>query len=253
MTQKTLAAYYAAEYRESVQGSAEPTDKDLRMQTARAEHLLDFSSQVLTNVNKCLDVGSSTGLLLEAFRNKYGCEGFGIEPGEAYANFSRDRGFQVVSDIQDLDGRHEHTFDLVTMSHTLEHIPGPVDYLVALRKSWLIPSGYLLLEVPNLYGHHALERAHLIAFSEATLRETIRQAGYNVLKVKVHGFPRSRLIPLYITLLARGRESIPPVQKMSSRSTGVRTRRNLGMRWRWIASKLAPRWAWLPWPEISEE
>jgi SAM-dependent methyltransferase len=253
MTQIALDAYYAAEYRESVQGSAEPTEKDLRMQTARADHLVDFSSQVFTNVNKCMDIGSSAGLLLEAFRNKYGCEGFGIEPGEAYANFSRDKGFQAVSDIQDLDGMHEHTFDLVTMSHTLEHIPGPVDYLVALRKNWLIPSGYLLLEVPNLYGHHAMERAHLIAFSEATLRETVRQAGYDVLKVEVHGYPRSRLIPLYITLLARGRESIPPVQKISSKSTGVRAKRFLGMRWRWIATKLAPRWAWLPWPEIGEE
>ena len=249
MTLESLKAFYAAEYRESVQGSAEPTDKDLRMQYARAKHLLKFSSPILTQVNKSLDIGSSTGILLETFRNKYGCAGVGIEPGEAYASLSRDKGFHVVSDIQDLDVMHEHSFDLVSMGHTLEHIAEPLDYVVALRKKWLLPSGYLLLEVPNLYGHHALERAHLIAFSKETLRETLYQAGYSVLKIKVHGNPRSRLIPLYITILARAVESAPQIREANSNSRGVRARRKLGMRWRWIATKLAPRWAWLPWPE----
>lgn len=253
MTQESLDAFYAAEYRESVQGSAEPTDKDLRMQYARAKHLLEFLNLMPSSVSKCLDIGSSTGILLETLRNSYGCEGVGIEPGEAYASFSREKGFQIVSDVQELDAVHEHSFELVTMGHTLEHIPEPMDYLVALRERWLVPSGYLLLEVPNLYGHHALERAHLSAFSKETLRETLRQAGYDVLKVKVHGYPRSLIIPLYITLLARGVEPILQLGEANSSSRGVRVRRKLGMCWRWVATKLAPRWAWLPWPEIDED
>ena len=252
MTNAALDDYYAAEYRQSVQGSSEPTEKDIRMQHARANHFLEFTTPWIRTVTKCLDVGSSTGILLETFRNSYQCNGVGIEPGEAYANFSREKGFLVLSDIKHLEGVHENSFDLITLGHTLEHIPDPFDFLKTLRERWLSPAGHILLEVPNLYGHHSFEQAHLIAFSKATLLELLRQTGFQVLKVRVHGTPRSRLIPLYITVLAKGNELAAERNTVRSSSNGVKARRKVGMLWRQIATQLLPRWAWLPWPEVRQ-
>jgi SAM-dependent methyltransferase len=251
MTERALSAFYKAEYRQTVQGEVGPTEKDLRIQSARARNLLKFSAPILTEIGRCLDIGSSSGILLKTFRDEYGCEGVGIEPGEAYANHCRTQGFKVVQDIEELDPVYAHSFDLVTMGHTLEHLPDPLDYLVKLRADWLAPHGHLLVEVPNLYGHHALERAHLIAFSKETLIETIRQAGYEIIRLKVHGFPRSRLIPLYITLLASSREHLVGIRELHSDSRWVKARRRVGMGWRRIVESVAPGWAWLPWPEVE--
>jgi SAM-dependent methyltransferase len=253
MSRETLEAYYAAEYRERVQGSEGPTEKDVRIQTARANHLVEFSQSMVTKVRSCLDIGSSTGILLEAFRKAYGCDGIGIEPGEAYAQYGRDKGFQIVADIQDLPSKYEHHFDMVTMGHTLEHIPNPREYLLELREKWLAPNGHLLVEVPNLYGHHALEQAHLFAFSRDTLSEMLQHAGYDLLHIKVHGYPRSKLIPLYIIALARAGDRVSQQRSVRSSSRGVAARRKLGMRWRWLATTIAGRWAWLPWPETEDE
>lgn len=252
MTKRALSAFYKAEYRQMAQGDVGPTEKDLRIQSARARNLLKFSAPFLTEAGRCLDIGSSSGILLKTFRDAYGCEGVGIEPGEAYANHCRAQGFNVVADIEELDQVHAHSFDLVTMGHTLEHLLDPLDYLVKLRTNWLTPHGHLLVEVPNLYGHYALERAHLVAFSKETLLEIMRQAGYETVRLKVHGFPRSRLIPLYITLLTRVSDDHGGMRAFQSSGRWVKARRRMGMRWRQIAERVAPRWAWLPWPEVGE-
>lgn len=252
MTQAALAAFYTAEYRRMVQGDVEPTQKDVLIQSARARNLLEFSAPTLAQVARCLDIGSSSGILLKTFREAFGCEGVGIEPGKAYAERSRVEGFQVFEDIEALDSAYAHSFDLVTMAHTLEHLPDPLNYLEEIRENWLSPRGHLLVEVPNLYGHHAFERAHLIAFSKETLAEIIRQAGYETIRSKVHGYPRSRLIPLYLTLLARRSEHPAGTRELHSSGRGVRTRRKMGMRWRQVVEKIAPRWAWLPLPQVEE-
>lgn len=251
MSEETLDQYYDSEYRESLQGSSGPTEKDLRMQHARATHLLEFSSTWVKSIGKCLDVGSSSGALLETFQAAHGCEGIGIEPGHAYAEYSREGGFRVVADIQDLEKEHENSFDLIAMGHTLEHIPEPAEFLLELRERWLSPNGYLLLEVPNLYGHQSFERAHLFAFSKSTLQELLRRTGFQILDVKVHGYPRSHLIPLYLTILAHGLDRTPVGDVVRSTSSGVRARRKLGMLWHQLASRLLSRWAWLPWPEVE--
>jgi hypothetical protein len=44
-----------------------------------------------------LDIGSSSGMLLERLSEDLGLQGSGVEPGDAYRDFSRKRGLQVVS------------------------------------------------------------------------------------------------------------------------------------------------------------
>ena len=253
MSDEGLQEFYQAEYRRTVQGDEGPTKKDRRVQAGRAQNLLIFIRRHLDQVQAHLDIGSSAGTLLKTIREAYDCLSVGVEPGDAYRIFSHNRSLQVVADLDDLDLSLTNCFDLITMAHVVEHLPDPINYLGKLRQKWLIPEGHLVVEVPNLYGHISLEISHLTAFSAATLRRTLNKAGYQVLALKAHGRPRSRLIPLYLTALAK--VSPEHVIKQDNRPSAhwVRSRRRLGLLWSRLATKLLPHWAWLPWPEIDED
>lgn len=248
MSAVQLAVYYVDGYRKFVQGSEDPIEKDRRVQKGRAVHLVDFAKTMIPEVKRSLDIGSSTGSLLHALQEAYGCAGTGIEPGETYREYSRAHGLTILSDLNDLGESERHSFDLITMAHVLEHLSNPVNYLKNLKERWISNDGSLLLEVPNVFGHQALERSHLFAFSPQSIAETLRQAGFNVRKLWVHGKPRSLLIPLYISVMASPAEN-RAIGNIRSSSSGIRWRRKTGMLWRRFVTKFAARWAWLPWPE----
>ncbi|MEJ2552033.1 MAG: class I SAM-dependent methyltransferase [Anaerolineales bacterium] len=251
MNQSALSRFYMEQYRKTVQDSEGPTDKDLRVQAGRARALSQFVHRDAAEIRRHLDIGSSAGALLARFRSDYSCESVGIEPGEAYRAYAAKRKLRMYPDLETLERQDEAAFDLVSMSHVLEHLPDPLAYLIHLRRRWIAPDGWVLIEVPNLYGHQAFELAHLYAYTAATLREVLRQAGFEVLRLRAHGRPRSRLIPLYLTALARPRSGDSAPGRIRSDSSGVRTRRRLAMLWRRMATKYFARWAWLPWPALE--
>lgn len=253
MKEDALEGFYTSGYRLYVQGFEGPSEKDLRIQHGRARTMLQFMRDAVPNVARHLDIGSSSGALMFMFASAYQCECIGIEPGDAYRSYTRNKGLRVYSNLDTLEEMDNQAFDLISMSHVLEHLPDPLKYLRRLREKWLTPQGFLLLEVPNLYGHQSFEIPHLTAFSALTLHEMLRQAGFDILKSQQHGQPRSRLIPLYLTVLARVRKDVPQSISIRSSDRGVRWRRRLGLLWRRVATALVPGWAWLPWPEIDEE
>ena len=252
MSEEELAAFYASGYRQTVQGSEAPTDKDLRIQAGRARHLVEFCRGRLGAVTYHLDVGSSSGALLRAFAGASGCQCMGIEPGEAYRAASLAQGMQVAPRLEDLPPTAGKAFDLVSIIHALEHIPDPVAYLTRLRETWMAPGGVLLIETPNLFGHRAIELAHLVAYSPRTLRQTLEAAGFRVLKTKTHGVPRSPVLRLYLTVLAQALPPGLPVRQPRFRAAGVRRRRQWGL---WVLETLTeklPNWAWRELPEAEE-
>ncbi len=199
-----------------------------------------------------LDIGSSAGSLLEVIQKQYKCTSLGVEPGDAYRTFSQERGWEVVGDVKDIDHKYSTSFDLVTMAHVLEHLPDPVGFLRILREVWMTPEGSLLIEVPNLNGHPAFELSHLAAYTSMTLRRLLNQAGYQMVAFEVHGRPRSRLIPLYITALAQVASEQHPNTSYRTYPRGILFRRKIGMWWARSVTRLLPGWSWLPWPELDE-
>jgi len=242
MTDDELDAFYAAEYRRLYQGDEGPSSKDLRAQEGRAASLLEFTRAAVPEVTRHLDIGCSAGILLERFRDDYACQPRGVEPGEAYRGYAQSRGLIVYASLDDLYAADEPRFDLISMGHVLEHLPKPVEYLAALRERCLTPEGLLLLEVPNLYCHDSFEIAHLTSFSAHTLRQTLEQAGYKVVKLEKHGRPRSALLPLYLTLLAKPGKPAGDVKPENN----VARKRQWGMFQRRVLQKLFPHKTWLP-------
>jgi 2-polyprenyl-3-methyl-5-hydroxy-6-metoxy-1,4-benzoquinol methylase len=243
MNETEMAVYYQAEYRRTYQGAEGPVARDLVVQTARAQSLLDFALYKISKVKRCLDIGCSTGLILKHFQVQLGCHPVGIEPDNAYRSYAEGQGLTVYASLDELEMALEERFDLVVMSHVLEHLPDPVGYLSHLRESVLTPGGSILLEVPNLYSHDSFEVAHLFAFSSHTLGEVLGKAGMVKDKSKKHGHPNSNILPLYLTILCHpelenGKSHVQPERNVS-------LKRQIGMVSRRIMEHLLPNQAWI--------
>jgi len=236
-----LDEFYVSEYRQIYQGEEGPSPKDLLTQQERASALLEFVVDTIPEVGRHLDIGCSAGTLLGTIRDHFGNRSVGVEPGDAYRNYARAQGLTVYADIADLQAAGEKRCDLISMAHVLEHLPNPVGYLTYLRERHLFQNGWLLIEVPNLYCHDSFEIAHLISFSAHTLCQTIQRSGYEVVKLDAHGRPRSELLPLYLTVLARPGKRVSVIQP----EKGVALKRKAGMLRRRVLQRLFPKRAWI--------
>lgn len=238
-----LEKFYEREYRVLSQQSEEPTKKDLVMQQQRARETLEMIEKDLSKVSRHLDIGSSSGALLEEIRLKYGSAAVGIEPGDAYRRFSQEKGFEVLASLSALSDQTKR-FDLVTIMHVLEHLRDPVETLSEIRVDHMSPDGYLLIEVPNSFEHEALEVAHLFAFTPLSLQETVRQSGFEVIWTKTHGGFRSPVLKLYITLLARPSKRTEQKGAPLTLPWLIAARRSLGKFKRILFTRFLPDWTW---------
>jgi SAM-dependent methyltransferase len=252
MGQEELNAFYQEGYRTLYQESEQPTKKDLVMQEERAARTLAMIQSDIQGLQRHLDIGSSSGALLVEIQNAYGCESIGIEPGDAYRVYSLERDIEVYASINKLPGQTE-PFDLVSMMHVLEHLPNPVETLNDLLEAHMTPGAYLLLEVPNLIEHEALEVAHPLAFTPATLRETVCQSGFEVIWIKTHGSFRSPVLNLYITLLAKSSRIPMRSAPIRSNPRGIAARRRLGKLKRDLLTRFLPDWTWQSPPVLWED
>jgi SAM-dependent methyltransferase len=96
---------------------------------------------------RVLDVGCGSGELLSHYR-EHGWETFGIDPSEQAAALARERGASVHRGTLADQPWPVESFDLIVFSHSLEHIPQPVQAL-RLARGLLADGGRLAIAVPN--------------------------------------------------------------------------------------------------------
>ena len=238
--------FYTSTYRKIYQTTEEPTGKDLWVQRQRAVHLVETLKVVLPQLpSRVLDVGASTGVLLKAFQDAFGCAIAGVEPGDAYRAYAEKQGISMFPSLEALTASKADKFSLVSLIHVLEHLPDPVGTLASIRRDLLDKDGYLLLEVPNFYAHDSYELAHLACYTPHTLQEVLRKAGFEPVVVNRHGVPRSALLNLYITVVARPLAG-DTLKSQARPESLVALRRQAGLFYRRLVQRLFPHQAWLP-------
>lgn len=239
-------AFYAETYRQLYQATDEPTPKDLRQQTLRANFQLNLlQSHGVCRLSRTLDVGASSGILMQTLHDAYGAQAIGVEPGNAYRKLAENKGFILYPSLEQLQMADSGRFDLVTMMHVLEHLENPLGTLVEIRERLLDANGVLLVEVPNFYAHESYELAHISCFSAHTLTEMMKKAGYQIMYACQHGTPRSQTLKLYLTVLARPLGD-PSVPFRINPEHCVAQKRFFGVGKREVLTKLLPRKTWLP-------
>ncbi len=136
---------------------------------------------------KILDVGCGNGKRLARFRVLgWDAQGQEVDP-KAAAEARRISGVRVHLGRLEEAGFPDGSFDAITMSHVIEHVPDPVSLLQECRRI-LRMGGTLVITTPNAesYGHdrfgacwRGLEPPrHLHLFSQRTLHQTAVQAGF---------------------------------------------------------------------------
>lgn len=240
--------FYRRTYRKLYQENEQPTEKDLWVQTQRAEKLIGLIlSQTESPPRRVLDIGASTGVFLKTCQEVFNAEVVGVEPGDAYRRFAENQGLTMYSFLEKLIEVTPAKFDLVSMIHVLEHLPDPLGFLKEVRNELLVPNGFLLLEVPNFYAHESYELAHLSCFTPHTFQEIIKRAGFQVLSYTRSGQPRSALLNLYLTIIAKpllGDSPISPIKQ----DRFVLLKRQIGFLYRRVVQKVFPDKAWLSLP-----
>lgn len=135
-----------------------------------------------------LDVGAGAGELLAKLRDLgWTVEGVDTDPKAAESILARS-GIEVRVGTLDQQGYPSEHFDILTMSHVIEHVHDPVGLLAECRRI-LKPGGVLVIATPNAdsLGHRYFGKdwraveppRHLTLFTSQTLTDAARRAGFS--------------------------------------------------------------------------
>jgi 2-polyprenyl-3-methyl-5-hydroxy-6-metoxy-1,4-benzoquinol methylase len=148
--------------------------------------MLDVLALPARERGRLLDVGCGNGTFLARMKD-LGWQCAGIETDEVAARFAREHfGLDVQPGTLRGAALPDAGFDVITLSHVIEHVHSPNDLLLECRRL-LRPGGRLIVLTPNTrsLGHRVFGRAwrglepprHLHAYHPQVLRATVEAAG----------------------------------------------------------------------------
>jgi 2-polyprenyl-3-methyl-5-hydroxy-6-metoxy-1,4-benzoquinol methylase len=111
---------------------------------------LNLINSLKSNKGRILDIGAGTGdFLLVAKEN--GWQIVGVEPSQKAKAIAKKKGVSFVEATSDLA---DHSFDVISMWHVLEHVPNLINQIAELKRL-LKPNGTLVIAVPNFKSFDA--------------------------------------------------------------------------------------------------
>jgi SAM-dependent methyltransferase len=139
--------------------------------------------------NSLLELGCSTGFMMDAFRSA-GLDCVGVEPSGEFLEFLNSRGHRVFSSLQSLRSQIPDTkFDLIVHFFVFEHMRDPFSVLKE-QFDLLKGGGKIIAEIPcvsdpltSVFSIPAFERfywsiAHHYYYSKQSLEFILNQLGY---------------------------------------------------------------------------
>lgn len=144
---------------------------------------------------KILDVGSNIGIFVEAAKEQ-NWEVIGIDIDRKAIEIGKKKyGVDLRNTLLENAGFQKNEFDVVTLSHTLEHVYKPLELLKEIKRV-LKDNGIIIIEVPNVnglpvkiqklrgeawYGYDPLH--HVWQFEPKTLNSLIENSDYEILNL----------------------------------------------------------------------
>ncbi len=135
-----------------------------------------------------LDIGCGTGDFLDTAQ-KDNWNVTGIEPNENARQIANSKTINAVFEIEHLEQLEEHSFDVITLWHVLEHLPN-LEMHITLLKKLLKPNGTLIIAVPNyksfdaeyykqFWAAYDVPR-HLWHFSKTSIEKLFRKEDFKL-------------------------------------------------------------------------
>jgi 2-polyprenyl-3-methyl-5-hydroxy-6-metoxy-1,4-benzoquinol methylase len=111
---------------------------------------LNLINSLQPQKGKILDIGAGTGEFLSVAKND-GWQTIGVEPSDRAKAIAINKGVSFVEETSELEN---HSFDVISMWHVLEHVPD-LDKQIKELKRLLKPTGTLIIAVPNFKSFDA--------------------------------------------------------------------------------------------------
>ncbi len=162
----------------------------------RAELLVKHIKQQLPlgQHGTLLDIGCGNGNILRSFHQSFpDWELYGLENSDKWEkDIRRLPGVQdFFTDVAALKNRR---FDMIVLSHVLEHIPQPKEYLEMLKQH-LTPGGRIFIAVPNIRKNpiDLFVLDHCTHFDDVTIYHLFQQAGFHTVGLETVALKREIL------------------------------------------------------------
>ena len=172
-TDEYTKTYYQGLYRNV--GAGGLSSGEMRLQFLRAHLQKDVIKETVPAGTSALEIGSSLGCMLnELEKLDYTCL-VGVEPDERYHKYFPANKFTCYTDISEVP---KQPFDLIVMSHSLEHLNQPLDFMRSVIENYTHPDTHFFIEVPNIaYEEPLYMPHHPINFDQKTLNGLFERLG----------------------------------------------------------------------------
>lgn len=178
-----LSTFYRTVYRERYKGAARPRRRQVWRNLERLQSHFVTYADIYKRKGDWLDLGSGSGEFTY-LSNRIGARMTAVEPHRGYAAYCRETLGLTVQNVTLEECQFAGpTFDLIRLSHVLEHMRDPVSALRQLA-GWLRPGGVLYIEVPDIErdAQHKMRGrmfhfGHIHNFNPVLLRHTAGLAG----------------------------------------------------------------------------
>lgn len=160
--------------------------EDYRIRSIRQKSFIDRVVGV-ENVMSILEIGAASGFNLSLYKNQ--CKVYGIEPSRKNCiNALELYGIEMYQGMcnQYFEKKLSVNYDMIFLSHVLEHIINPRDFILQCKK---INHKYIFIEVPSFdykfvdepFGMFGEE--HVNMFTLESLENLMNSCGYELLNV----------------------------------------------------------------------
>ena len=149
---------------------------------------LNLINSLQTNKGRILDIGAGTGEFLAVAKNN-NWDTVGVEPNANAKAIAKNKGIAFVEKTAELEN---HSFDVISMWHVLEHVPDLEAQLKELKRL-LKPKGTLIIAVPNFKSFDAIHYGkfwaaydvpiHFWHFSKKAIKLLFEKEGLQLEKV----------------------------------------------------------------------
>ena len=163
-------------------------EEHIKTNQDQVERRLEFLEQYVEKGRDILEIGCSSGFMLNKFRD-LGMTCTGIEPSGEFLQFLEKKGHNAFPDISSMKQNRQGKFDLIVHFFVLEHIRDPFDFFKETYKM-LKSGGKIIAEVPcvndpltSVYNIPEFEQfywsiAHHYYYSPDSLSYILNKLGY---------------------------------------------------------------------------
>lgn len=149
----------------------------------RAAHLNKFLVKNSIEVRHVLEIGPGHGFFAENWISKHpNIRYYAMETDTTCHNYLRQLNVELISSNDSLQDA-----DVVIMSHVLEHVSSPFEFLSSVTKS-LRSGGVIFIEVPcQDWKHKSIDEPHLLFFEKKSMNVLLKSLNFSEIQVSYHG------------------------------------------------------------------